>query len=598
MTKEKEYGRILGKFRSIQSAIFMAISVLVLCAVIIVTAVSMRYTRSSIFENSVVYTRTIIHQMTQNIDSYINYMDNIASMIAESEDVQYYLFSENESSEYRKRLLSQYSTVLNSREDIRNLGILCEGGSYLFNEGIQVKNPYLDLEGQEWYQNAMASEEESSLTSSHVQHVIQGERPWVITLSRRIPNNLNDSSGDGVFFIDLNYSAISELCDENSIGEKGYVFILDENGSVVYHPQQQQLYNELQTENIDIVMNAESDTVITSNSDAGKLYTMARSEKTGWTIVGCMNVGELLKNSRQAQSVYILMAAVLVVIALLLSSLISRNITLPIQRLRDSMAKVQEGDFETADVEVVSGNEIGSLTTSFNVMTHRIQELMEQNIYEQKEKRNSELKALQSQINPHFLYNTLDSIIWMAEGKKNEEVVLMTASLARLLRQSISNEDELVPIGQEVEYARSYLTIQKMRYKDKLEFQIDVAPEISNIMIIKLVLQPIIENAIYHGLKYKESIGLLIVHGYAQDNHAVLEIIDNGIGMDEETLEHIFEKHKVNYHSNGVGVYNVQKRLQLYYGSDYGITYKSRVGEGTMATITIPMNQEDAHETI
>lgn len=598
MTKEKEYGRILGKFGSIQSAIFMAISVLVLCAVIIVTAVSMRYTRSSIFENSVVYTRTIIHQMTQNIDSYINYMDNIASMIAESEDVQYYLFSQNESSEYRKRLLSQYSTVLNSREDIRNLGILCEGGSYLFNEGIQVKNPYLDLEGQEWYQNAMASEEESSLTSSHVQHVIQGERPWVITLSRRIPNNLNDSSGDGVFFIDLNYSAISELCDENSIGEKGYVFILDENGSVVYHPQQQQLYNELQTENIDIVMNAESDTVITSNSDAGKLYTMARSEKTGWTIVGCMNVGELLKNSRQAQSVYILMAAVLVVIALLLSSLISRNITLPIQRLRDSMAKVQEGDFETADVEVVSGNEIGSLTTSFNVMTHRIQELMEQNIYEQKEKRKSELKALQSQINPHFLYNTLDSIIWMAEGKKNEEVVLMTASLARLLRQSISNEDELVPIGQEVEYARSYLTIQKMRYKDKLEFQIDVAPEISNIMIIKLVLQPIIENAIYHGLKYKESIGLLIVHGYAQDNHAVLEIIDNGIGMDEETLEHIFEKHKVNYHSNGVGVYNVQKRLQLYYGSDYGITYKSRVGEGTMATITIPMNQEDAHETI
>lgn len=598
MTKEKEYGRILGKFRSIQSAIFMAISVLVLCAVIIVTAVSMRYTRSSIFENSVVYTRTIIHQMTQNIDSYINYMDNIASMIAESEDVQYYLFSQNESSEYRKRLLSQYSTVLNSREDIRNLGILCEGGSYLFNEGIQVKNPYLDLEGQEWYQNAMASEEESSLTSSHVQHVIQGERPWVITLSRRIPNNLNDSSGDGVFFIDLNYSAISELCDENSIGEKGYVFILDENGSVVYHPQQQQLYNELQTENIDIVMNAESNTVITSNSDAGKLYTMARSEKIGWTIVGCMNVGELLKNSRQAQSVYILMAAVLVVIALLLSSLISRNITLPIQRLRDSMAKVQEGDFETADVEVVSGNEIGSLTTSFNVMTHRIQELMEQNIYEQKEKRKSELKALQSQINPHFLYNTLDSIIWMAEGKKNEEVVLMTASLARLLRQSISNEDELVPIGQEVEYARSYLTIQKMRYKDKLEFQIDVAPEISNIMIIKLVLQPIIENAIYHGLKYKESIGLLIVHGYAQDNHAVLEIIDNGIGMDEETLEHIFEKHKVNYHSNGVGVYNVQKRLQLYYGSDYGITYKSRVGEGTMATITIPMNQEDAHETI
>lgn len=595
MTKEKGYERILGKFKSIQSAFFTALSVLVLCAVIIVTAVSMRYTRSSIYENSVVYTRTIISQMTQNIDSYINYMDNIALMLSESEDVQYFLFSDDESTEYRKRLLSQYATVLNSREDIRNLGILCAGGKYLFNEGTQVLNPYLDLESQEWYQNAMNGEDDYGLTSSHVQHAIKGERPWVITLSRRIPNNLKNSSySDGVFFIDLNYSAISELCDENSIGEKGYIFILDKDGNIVYHPQQQQLYNELQTENIDIVINADSDTVITSNQNDSKLYTISRSEKTGWTIVGCMNVGELLKNSRQAQNIYILTAAILVVVSLLISSLIARNITLPIQRLRDSMAKVQEGDFETADVEVVSENEIGSLTTSFNVMTHRIRELMEQNIYEQEEKRKSELKALQSQINPHFLYNTLDSIIWMAEGKKNEEVVLMTASLARLLRQSISNEDELVSVGQEVEYARSYLTIQKMRYKDKLEFQIDVAPEINNVKIIKLVLQPIIENAIYHGMKYKESKGLLQVKGFMKGGNAVLQVIDNGVGMDEETLSHIYDKHKVNYHSNGVGVYNVQKRLKLYYGENYGITYESEKGVGTTATITIPGIQEES----
>ena len=154
------------------------------------------------------------------------------------------------------------------------------------------------------------------------------------------------------------------------------------------------------------------------------------------------------------------------------------------------MKKVQEGDFSVSDVVVDSENEIGSLTKSFDAMTHRIQELMEQNVYEQEQKRKSELKALQSQINPHFLYNTLDSIIWMAEGKKNEEVVLMTASLARLLRQSISNEDEVVPIINEVEYAKSYLTIQKMRYKDKLEFQIDVDSSILYIPLIKLVLQP------------------------------------------------------------------------------------------------------------
>ena len=193
-----------------------------------------------------------------------------------------------------------------------------------------------------------------------------------------------------------------------------------------------------------------------------------------------------------------------------------------------------------------------------------------------------------------FYINTLDSIIWMAEGRKYEEVVLMTASLARLLRQSISNEDEVVPLAREVEYAKGYLTIQKMRYKDKLEFEIDVEPSILNIPLIKLVLQPIIENAIYHGLKYKESKGLLQVKGFMKDGNAVLQVIDNGVGMDEETLSHIYDKHKVNYHSNGVGVYNVQKRLKLYYGENYGITYESEKGVGTTATITIPGIQEES----
>ena len=217
--------------------------------------------------------------------------------------------------------------------------------------------------------------------------------------------------------------------------------------------------------------------------------------------MGCMSVSELLRKSNQAQSIYVLISALLMIVALLFSSFLAKSLTYPLQRLRDSMSRVQEGHFDGADVEIDSENEIGSLTKSFNVMTHRIQDLMEQNVKEQEAKRKSELKALQSQINPHFLYNTLDSIIWMAEGRKYEEVVLMTASLARLLRQSISNEDEVVPLAREVEYAKGYLTIQKMRYKDKLEFEINVEPSILNIPLIKLVLQPIIENAIYHGLK-------------------------------------------------------------------------------------------------
>ena len=580
--------KLFGQFKSIQSAIFAAVSVLLLSAVLIITGISMRYTRKSIFDNSSMYTQNIIRQMNQNIDSYIAYMENIAYMISSNEDVQDYLFGDEDNADARGRLLKQFETILEGRSDIRNLGIIGINGRKLINDGKKSMNPDLRLDSQQWYLDALQKPEGPLLTSSHVQHIISGERPWVITLSRGIRNFSNGGEKEGVFFIDLNYSAISGLCDQNTIGTKGYAFILDEYGNIVYHPQQQQLYNELQTENIDLVMKSDSDTVLTGTGRKDKLYSISRSNKTGWTVVGCMSVEELLQKSYEAQRSYVLIAAVLMIVALLFSRQIARSFTYPIQRLRDSMKKVQEGNFSGADVEIESENEIGSLTRSFNVMTHRIQELMEQNVRDQEAKRKSELKALQSQINPHFLYNTLDSIIWMAEGKKNEEVVLMTASLARLLRQSISNEDEVVPVSQEVEYARGYLTIQKMRYKDKLEFEISVDPSILNIPLIKLVLQPVIENAIYHGLKYKENKGLLQVKGFMKDGKAVLQVIDNGVGMDEETLAHIYDRHKVNYHSNGVGVYNVQKRLQLYYGSEYGITYESKKGEGTTATITIP----------
>ena len=383
-------GRIPSKFKSIQSSIFCAVSVLVLSAVLVVTLVSLRYTNSSIYENSVMYTQTIIKQLNQNIDSYISYMDNIASLIAGSGDAYKYLYSsngrgaiENENySEYRHRLVEQFKTILKGRPDIRNIGIVREdkNSPLLFDNGLSVRNPYLDLATQPWYRDAVGKFDEYNLTSSHVQHVIKGERPWVITLSRGIHNYTGQGADDGVVFIDLNYSAISELCAQSSMGDKGYVFILDQDGNIVYHPQQQQLYNELQTENISLVMNAESDIVTAESGDDEKIYALSRSKTTGWTIVGCMNMSELLRNSRQTRSIYVLVAMGLIIVALLISSIIAKNITLPIQKLRDSMKSVQKGNFHIEDIEVISDNEIGSLTRSFNVMTHRIQDLMEQNV--------------------------------------------------------------------------------------------------------------------------------------------------------------------------------------------------------------------------
>lgn len=375
--------RFIGKFSSIQSVIFATVAVLVLSAVVIVTGVSMKFTNTSIFENSSEYTHTIIQQMNQNIDSYIDYMENIAYLISSNEDVQDYLFDEKIDNEGRYRILNQLQTILDSRSDIRNVGIISKNGRMLINDGSKSVNQDLDLNTQEWYATALEKPNGPILTSSHVQHIISGERPWVITLSRGIRDRSGSGEKEGVFFIDLNYSAISELCDQSTVGTKGYAFILDAKGNIVYHPQQQQLYNELQTENISLIMDTDEDTVLTGTGNDGKLYSISRSEKTGWTVVDCTNVKELLSKSRQAQSVYVLTAIILVIVALLFSRFMARSITLPIQKLRDSMKKVQEGDFSVSDVVVDSKNEIGSLTKSFDVMTHRIHELMEQNVHEQ-----------------------------------------------------------------------------------------------------------------------------------------------------------------------------------------------------------------------
>ena len=316
-------------------------------------------------------------------------------------------------------------------------------------------------------------------------------------------------------------------------------------------------------------------------------------KSTGWNLVHIIPQSWLLADLWKISMLIVTAVAGTLLVTLFSLNRILTNVIRPLKKLERHMGRVSLENL-SEKVDITTDDEIGHLAGNFNSMLERIENLKEQVVEEQEDKRKYELQALQAQINPHFLYNTLDSIIWMAEGRKYEEVVLMTASLARLLRQSISNEDEVVPLAREVEYAKGYLTIQKMRYKDKLEFEIDVEPSILNIPLIKLVLQPIIENAIYHGLKYKESKGLLQVKGFMEDGNAVLQVIDNGVGMDEETLSHIYDKHKVNYHSNGVGVYNVQKRLKLYYGENYGIAYESEKGVGTTATITIPGIQEES----
>jgi two-component system sensor histidine kinase YesM len=421
----------------------------------------------------------------------MSYLHNISALITSDGDVQDYLFrdslGEGERAERFARITTQFETIMNTREDIVNIGIIGKERS-IINNGKYKVNKNVKLEEFDWVRKAYEKRGITVISSSHVQNLVDGKYEWVITLGKALQNKTTRDL-EGIFFADLNYSSISELCSGISLGEKGYIYVLDSSGNLIYHPQQQLLYSGLKLEKIQEVLDCKGSSFVT---DDGKLYSISKSKETGWMVVGVSYTEDLLKNRDKTTALYLFSAMLILLASLGLAYVLSY--------------------------------------------------LMEQNVEEQRQKRKSELKALQAQINPHFVYNTLDSIIWMAEWGKTKEVVLMTSSLAKLLRQSISNQNELVRVEEEVEYTRSYLTIQKMRYKDKLEYEILVNPEIQSKKIPKLVLQPLVENAIYHGIKYKEGKGVVCIDGYKEGSSMVLKVQDDGIGMNEEQLKKIFEK--------------------------------------------------------
>ena len=586
--------RKIVRFNSTQSTITVFFSLLMVVAMLIFLSIALNYTRNVTFENSVDLTLNITNQVNENIDSYIRNMENIASLITEGTELPFFLFagdvSDQEMFAARGRVASQFITIKESRGDIANIAAVSKNGRFIVNDGWEPLSDFVHIEDKEWYQETLSSESGQVITSSHVQNVIPSSYEWVITLSRAMVNHQTNER-EGVFFVDLNFEAISDLCNNYQLGSRGYIFILDDQGNIIYHPRQQLIHGGLLTENIDEIKSSTTPYIITERGREEIIYTISVSEKTGWSVIGVTFTSDLLANTYQTWLIYGLTTLILLIAVIVISWIISKEITKPIRKLKDSMELVEQGEFLKAGIEEIANNELGSLTNSFNVMTERIASLIEQNTIEQRERRKSEVRALQAQINPHFLYNTLDSIIWMSEANRNDEVVEMTSALAKLFRQAISNDKEEILIREEKEYVKNYLTIQQMRYKDKLDFSIEMDQEIENFKIIKFVLQPLVENAIYHGLKYREGKGHLVLKGYLDKSVVCIEVRDNGVGMSEDRLSTIFDEKEIDFKRNGVGINNVQRRLKLFYGEAYGLRFKSELNQGTTVTVTIPIGE-------
>ncbi|MEH2953311.1 sensor histidine kinase [Candidatus Merdisoma sp. JLR.KK011] len=335
-------------------------------------------------------------------------------------------------------------------------------------------------------------------------------------------------------------------------------------------------------------------------NDIKGLCSMIQDYITQYTYYELMNMEELQKQLEEQvnQSVRGFMALLVSVLAagLVLSTLITKSVTTPINSLRQTAERFGMGDLEVR-ARMYALEEINVLSRTFNTMSDKIAELMKKTKQEQKNLREAELKLHQEQINPHFLYNTLDSIVWLAEGGNNQQVVEMTADLSDFFRTVLSGGNDYITVAEEESHIRSYLKIQKIRYENILDYSIFMEPGIKGEGILKMTLQPIVENALYHGIKNKRGGGKITIRGYGESDYIVFEVEDNGIGMDEETLKELKkklrgEKSRLDSQKGGFGLNNVAQRIHMYYGDESEITITSEKHVGTCVRVRLGRSVE------
>ena len=576
-------------FKSIQSIIAFFFSSLFIIIFIITGFIAYYLTEDTARKNSMNYTLKIIENVNRNIHSYIEYMKNISSIVINNKDVlDYYsnfkYLTEGEREAYQRNISNFLTSILQARKDINLILLTGYEGDIISNRDSNSIKPYINIVDREWYRRARTENGNTVISSSHVQDVLIDEYRWVVSLSVEI-KSLENNEPLGILLVDLNFNVIEELCEEKLLGNRSYMFIVDSNAEIVYHPQIQLIYSELKTELIDEVINTNNTSFVINNGIDSRIYTVKTNVELGWKICGVTYINELITNKNIIQFYFSLIGIIFILLVIIISILISKKISKPIKVLQGSMKEVQNGNFKI-NIKVKSSNEIGELEKDFSIMIKKIKELITQNAEKQKLIRESELKALQAQINPHFLYNTLETIICMAKSEK--DVIRITAALAKLLRIGISKGKELITIEEEVEHVRSYLIIQKTRYMDKFDFAINIEPDILKLRIIKIILQPIIENAIYHGIKKKKTSGHIKINGSLNGKNIVLQVIDDGIGMTKERINEVFKNDCSKFPNSGIGISNVNQRLKLYFGDKYGLSCTSKEKEGTKIDIIIP----------
>lgn len=328
--------------------------------------------------------------------------------------------------------------------------------------------------------------------------------------------------------------------------------------------------------------------LINAKGEKSTLFYSKVPYTENWILCNLINDDILYKDTNQIIRYITLYAVILIFAALVAAIIISKSITNPMEKLKQNMIKISKGSTDI-DYDLNSKDEVQVLADVFFDMLDDLEKSADKRNLLEKEKRDAEFKTLQSQINPHFLYNTLDTISWKALEYDDKEVYKMVSSLSDFFRISLSEGEDFISLKDEVKHVKSYLDIQKIRYKNKLDFNIYLDPSLSNALIVKMILQPLVENSIFHGLKEKRYVGEIKISILKSKEFININILDNGIGIDEKKLHIINKKIKTNSYSDSYGLFNINERLRLIYGEKYSLKIKSSQGKYTLVNIKIPL---------
>ena len=530
--------------------------------------------------------RKLMEQTGETMEDYLVNMRQI------SDAVYYNVVKENDFHDAREEIQKGMNLLYEANRDkLRTIAIYNSDGSLMAAEPVATQKEDPDVTRQEWYQSAMEEMENIHFSTPHIQNLFEDSTfryYWVISSSRVVELTENRDSQMGVLLVDMDFSSISRMMNQiNEVGNGQYYYLCNSDGDIIYHPRQIQISDGISREN-SIKAASYKDGVYDETFEGTQRKVIVNTiSYTGWKLVGVIPYSifthEMLNIRYFIAMVTLLMAMMLTIINRVVAERISR----PIRKLNHSVMEYEAG--KKPEIYIGGSWEIRHLGYSIQSSYEKSEKLMQEIVWEQNERRKSELDALQSQINPHFLYNALDSITWMIEGERNDEAAFMISQLAKLFRISLSKGHTIISVKDELQHAQSYMNIQRVRYKDAFSVTFDVEPELEKYCAVKLTLQPILENAINYGVDPMDDCGEIRVCVRKEGELLVLSVEDNGIGMSEEEVELLLtDNNRVPKHGSGVGLINIHNRLQILFGKEYGLVIESEPDEGTKVSIQIP----------